>query len=518
MQLSKTVTVLWRPQSRSLSAMLLGLVVLLALWYQVKLLDYVEWGDESETIIAARMLASGMQLYSEVFNHHGPLVFLSGYLLELAGHFSVASHRVPIAVLQWMAIFAVYRSPLFSENPDKHIFLAIIITAMISLLPGHQLYGHAYIYQVIAGLMVVIIAAHYTLPAIADAKQLSHARVATGSILIACLPFLAITYLPAAALLFLCSLRRASLRWTLACTLAGLICNVAFLGLIGSFKGYMAYHIYLNAQILPLYNGGQGIARLIKNMLSMILATAPIESFLSFMGLFIGFAAVADLEKARFPWRSTLLAVAIATLLLRGVEFHGAAFWYAYIGVMALCLAQLHLTQKQQLIWQILVLFCVFRLAYPTLVGDDLLSEKRKESTTFGELAKAITNKDDRVIAYSFQNFEYLSADRLPASGDFFYLPWQEKYNESPRFGIRINACDDIKRTQPKLMLIDKWMVFGKYPWDSYAGCVQGVLDARYRQIPNELIFVRSDYYDRAVAFLALKKKSSLRSASLDAH
>ena len=72
--------------------------------YQSFLLTYLYFDDEAETIVTARMMANGMQLYSEIFNHHGPLTFLTGYILELIRPSGIKGHRITIL------ISAYYRS------------------------------------------------------------------------------------------------------------------------------------------------------------------------------------------------------------------------------------------------------------------------------------------------------------------------------------------------------------------------------------------------------------------------
>ena len=47
---------------------LIFLFILLSLRYQYFLLEYMEWGDESETIVTSKMMVAGMKLYSEIFN------------------------------------------------------------------------------------------------------------------------------------------------------------------------------------------------------------------------------------------------------------------------------------------------------------------------------------------------------------------------------------------------------------------------------------------------------------------
>ena len=48
---------------RKPSYFVLFVSVMLAVWYQSRILEYIEWGDESETIVAAKMLAAGMSRF-----------------------------------------------------------------------------------------------------------------------------------------------------------------------------------------------------------------------------------------------------------------------------------------------------------------------------------------------------------------------------------------------------------------------------------------------------------------------
>ena len=136
---------------------LLAGFIFLVLRYQIRLLDYFEWGDESETIVTAKMLASGQRLYSEVFNMHGPLVFLPGYLLEKIASFGIRGHRIVIVLLQWCALVAIYCSPIKANKWQKLIYTTIVATFILINLP--DAFGHTYIYQAIAGLILIILLA-----------------------------------------------------------------------------------------------------------------------------------------------------------------------------------------------------------------------------------------------------------------------------------------------------------------------------------------------------------------------
>ena len=134
-----------------------------------------------------------------------------------------------------------------------------------------------------------------------------------------------------------------------------------------------------------------------------------------------------------------------------------------------------------------------------------LNSKKIPENTEYALLVKKLTNQDDRIIAYSFQNHQYIFADRLPASGNYFYFPWQEEYNNNPRYGIKLDACQEIKSNKPKLMLIDKMNVNSEYPWESYAQCIQKIIDRDYSQLQGKHYYIRNDL---VTSDLAIEVKS----------
>ncbi len=45
---------------------------------------------------------------------------------------------------------------------------------------------------------------------------------------------------------------------------------------------------------------------------------------------------------------------------------------------------------------------------------------------------------------------------------------------------------------RPKIMLIDKWNVAGRFPWDSYASCIDRLLDD-YFQWLDRPYYLRKD-------------------------
>jgi hypothetical protein len=100
--------------------------LLLAVHYQISLFSYKEWGDESETIITSIMMKEGYSLYDEIFESHGPLIFLPGMFIAYLSGFKILGYRIFIAVLQLLAIFSIYTSPLlmrFSKQKRTYYFI-----------------------------------------------------------------------------------------------------------------------------------------------------------------------------------------------------------------------------------------------------------------------------------------------------------------------------------------------------------------------------------------------------------
>ena len=472
-----------------------ALFVFLIIRYQIRLQDYFEWGDESETIVTAKMMAAGYRLYSEVFNMHGPAIFMPGMVLEKWGSFGIAAHRVFIVLLQWCALLSIYCSPLLHSRLSRLAALVIAALAMVVYLP--DFFGHNYLYQVVAGLLIAIILSQYCFVAIAMPSKLTPSRVVLGNALIVTLPFLAITYIPISVCLFFAAFRPPFFKVVVYSALAALMVHLGFLGVFGSFPGFLAIHVYLNLKIAPAYAGGDlSIAQLAYNF-SRTLIDSPIHLGL-FVVLMVGTIRLALWEKGRLPWRSILLALGIISLLIRGFGFQGLPYMYGVLSFICIALSVSSTLPARWLNYILMgvLIFCAVKLSL-VIKEDQVKLEAKKipQTTEFAELAKRLTDPSDRIIAYSFQNHQYILADRLPAVGNFFYFPWQANYYNHPILGIHTDVCQDIEQAKPKLMLIDKMFVNSEWRWESYAGCIDQILDQQYTQLKGTHYYVRNDLF-----------------------
>jgi hypothetical protein len=477
------------------------LFLFLILRYQINLLDYKEWPDESETIVTAKLIASGKKLYSEIHKTHGPLIYLPGILIEKISDFGVRTHRIFTLLLQLIALTSIYFSPLLDSQLIKKIYTVISASFILLFLP--KFYGHTYIFQSMAGLFLVIILTQYTLPSLAHYNKVNTFRVYLGNMLLISLPFIGISYLPASILLFAASMKKGYLDKIYIASILSFSLNLLYLVTIGSLIGFYVFHIYFNAVVMPLFDLQDYPTTLYAVLINTIKSsTKNLAGVITLISLALLIANTFLKEKLFFwkpliDWRSLFVAIGIVTLLIRGSDVHGLAYYFAVIPIPMLLYKNNKSWNSLSAISVIFLLsICLIKLSL--IIPSDrgkLASKQIQLKTDFSKLVDSLTNKEDRIIAYSNQNYEYIASQRLPASGSFYYLPWVQKYNENPKFDIIVDGCKDIKSYQPKIMLIDKWNVWDKFSWNSYGECIQDILDKNYTQIKGKPYYLRNDIY-----------------------
>jgi len=480
--------------------LLIAIFSLIIIRYQINLLYYKSWEDESETIVAAKLIASGLTLYSEIVSIHGPLSFLPGIIIEKIGSFQVPTHRIFILILELLAFLSVYFSPLLRSRNEKITYTALITSSILIYFP--KFYGHTYIYQSIAALFIVIIFSQYTLPSICKSNSIENKSIIIGNALIASLPFLAISYIPASILLFLVSAKTKNFKYYLKVLLFFLGLNIFLAYLIGSLKGLYAFHVYLNTHIMQLYAPNfypNNIYQIAINILNAL--THNLSGYITCLIFIIFITNTIKNEsifywRSAFQWRALLIVLMLLSLLIRGSSGSYALPYYYAMLCLPLCMKSsiFNIKSRFRYFLYAILFLCLIKLSL-ILPADQNNFNKKKlpEVTEFSLLVKHLTEKNDRIIAYTFQNYEYIKSERLPASGNYAYLPWYEKYFEDPIFNIKIDACADIKKTLPKIMLIDKVMVWEKYTWESYGQCINNLILAHYFKVKDRPYYIRND-------------------------
>jgi len=485
----------------TIATLVIGLAfTVLTFRYQLKLLHFYQWEDESETIVSAKMMAAGHQLYLEIFNPHGPLVFLPGYLLEKFGSFDIAGHRVCIALLQLLMLVSIYKSPLLAQtNPFAKItYTAVAATILVVFFPFH-FFSHMYTYQVMAGLLAAIILAQFLIPNITlPASANSQCKIIFYNLLIVCLPFFSIAYIPAAILLFLAGLKKNHLKLAVAGCLIGLGINLLYLATIGSIEGFYALHYYVPTKLMANMGGSANSSINIYNFLFEIYKGIAAELFAFFLLIVFILAAgrISQSEKG-FPTRTLLMSMACISFLIRGGGFQGVGFYFSCLVVPIIFLKEIKSINYKTVIFLIpLLIICAIKLsAHNWYDKNKLNAHLISGRSDFSDLVQKITNKDDRILAFTYKNAEYIYSDRLPASGNHNFFPWQAKYSENPLIGKPIDTCSDIRNNKPKIILIDGWTPIDSYPFAEYAKCIMSELNAGYSQVKGTPYWIRNDVF-----------------------
>ena len=279
------------------------------------------------------MLANNLKLYSQIFNQHGPLVFAFGYIISKFGDFGISVYRLPIFILNWVAIYCTYTSPVLKEN-NKIYYTVISWSLIYTAIPSF--WGFVYQYQVIAGMLSVIILVRYVMPHITGISQIEGLNSIIFGFLLSLFPFLAVTYLPFTILVLIISLSINNYKKLFIGIFTGVIFNILFLLKIGSIKGYYVDHFYFNSKILPLYNGGQSISQLLAAIINF--HKYNIFGNLILMSIIFYFIYLYRFLKLSQFIKVVSLALVMELFLMRGFTLHGIPFYYSLIGFFSLFL------------------------------------------------------------------------------------------------------------------------------------------------------------------------------------
>lgn len=481
----------------NISALVLILLfAFLLIRYQIKILHFYEWADESTEVVTAKMMAQGYRLYTEVHNNHGPLIFLPGLLLEKIASFGIAGHRVVTLLMQLALLAAIYFSPIVKRTAvvAKLSYIAIAATILVGYFPILA-FAQMYTYQVFAGIFTAIVLAQYALPQASGDAPISRKTIIVCNALIVSLPFLAITYAPTTILLLLACFKKEQLRDQVYGIALGLGLNALFILLFASFPGWYAIHYYVSMKVmLGLQAKDTSLVAFLVEAYKGI--SLELHTFLMFVAVSMSAAKLANFQKG-IPYRAILILVAVLSFLIRGTGFQAVGFYYAFLVMPIIFLRDCNAVNTKTKGFLLFVLtLCCTKLSAQVGIDKFRLEERKiAQSSQLSDLIKKITDKNDRVLIYTFRSSEYILSDRLPASGNHHYFPWQAKFYENPLYGISIDTCKDIERIQPKIISTDFWTPIDSMPWLSYTQCIQDALKMNYSQVKNSNIWIRNDVF-----------------------
>lgn len=489
-------------------------------------LHLIEFVDETEKFVAAQMLNTGQHLYSDIFAHHGPIlyVFAQSYT-QFVSQSDFSLIRLIVIFLAISSGVSVAFSPILNGFAARTLAFALYLMLLSSVWILQGL--HMLLYYQIGGFFCVVILAQMVLPALLGKKMSNIGLICSGcSLMIMC--FSAYSFAPTAALLIISTFlslqaRHENLSWYRKILLSGLFFAafiiIVWLMRFGDVLGYLIYHFYFNQVIYAPFISFTSLALFNNFNLSLapdnIIKTLAVVLLLIWSGVlaFITFNQTESNQNTGLKWLA-LLCLFIAVLFMnpRGVSgFQNAGFVVCNFAAIALMLASClkshsitsWLAPMPPLACMVLLIVLteqvrMYALSSPGGVRLKELSRfvvdmKPEQSRTY-DLLRLITPKESKILALPFNPQVYIKADRLPASGHYYYLPWQAAYNQASLLGYKIDLCKDIVTNRPTVIWFDNWSVWGKYTIDQYEPCVFKLIKENYVQINGDNPFhVRSD-------------------------
>ena len=473
-----------------------------------------EFGDETEKFVAAQMIHQGHHLYRDIFAHHGPVPYMLAHLYTLLvspNNFTYI--RVFPALLAVLSAAAIYLSPVFKTTAPRALSAGayFLLLSPIWVLQGI----HMLLYQQIGGFLLTIAFMQLSFPLFFGIKPTKYGLLVSGiAITLSCFTSYAfgasaLLLLAASVALVFASTEKDDAKTLippfLAGVLGGALAIISWMLLFADFKGFLVYHFYFNQNVYSSF-----VVISLKKLFEIFYFSLSQDSIIHsftlllfvFWVCFFVFSSVDRSSTRKTLARLFALLLLIASIVLLNLRaitnFQDSGFVVANLAAFAFAcgLAMQHHLQRGRCLWAIGTLSVfAFSVILMKQIGGyavspfglvkkadfknhlDLMKPNRYEVFEF---IRAITKKEDDLLVLVFNPAMYIRLDRLPASGNYYYLPWQAAYNKQPIDGYKIDICDDIEKNAPSVIAFDNWKVWDMYPIDEYEPCVPSLINESY--------------------------------------
>lgn len=494
-------------------------------------LNLFEFGDETEKFVAAQMISDGMLLYRDVFAHHGPVQYMIAHAyLTFLGPADFSQIRWFMIALALSAVMSIYFSPIFKSQVVRQVASGAFLLALSAVW---NLQGiHMVLYHSIGGFLYTVPLMQTGLPLIFGVKPSAFAQALSGfcAVLIC---FTAYSFGPSVTILGLCAFLSALLFFSQKSTMRMLFfvglgallaatCVSLWLQLFADLKGFLVYHFYFNQAVYSSFINFSfldlGNLFVLSSEPSNIIHSTALLSLLATALLAKSLELpILKIHKRRMAGVACALLGAVSLLFLspRGARgFQGTAFLIASLGLSAAIFALYIQKQleREKLAFAakacaltLTIVFAIFEIvAYKAISTPHgvkktdftsyLVSLDR--SSDFAFLDYLDVKRRD-MLALIFNPALYIKSGRLPASGNYYYLPWQASYNRKPFEDYKIDICEDIERNKPSVIWFDNWRVWCQHAISEYEPCVPSLIEAYYEPMgEGSFYYVRSDKID----------------------
>lgn len=525
---------------------LFGLFLFLA---KAKLgINIFEFGDESEKFVAAQMINDGKRLYLDIFAHHGPVPYIISHAYSLLISKSDFSQiRWFMVALGLVSAVSIYFSPAFKSTSVKLIgaglFLALL--SVIWVLQG----THMILYHQIGGFLFVIVFSQLFLPLVMGVRATNWGMLVSGFAAVS-MCFTAYAFGPSVILVSSASVLLAyrlggvkyaqtSLIFIFLGTCFALTVILLWLYSFADLKGFFIYHFYFNQEVYS-----QFIVFSLSSLKDLfIIKFDPDRILLSFALIMLVASAFMtlwsdnflDYNKNPVLLSLSVLFFAFSVVLLSprgGIGFQRGAFMIAALGIFSassLLFLQKYIIKFNpraflRVFFGLLITLFIFHRAGSDAISSHhgVKSEDFPKFTSYmrpdlddGLVSWMAANKND-FLALIFNPSIYVKNEVLPASGHYYYLPWQAAYNRNAIDGYKIDLCEDIIHRKPTLIWFDNWKVWDKYAISDYEPCVIDLIKSNYNRIADiSPLYVRSDRLIQSSDTILLSKRSMVPSKQL---
>ncbi|MGI6741461.1 MAG: hypothetical protein ACOX7C_08340 [Brevefilum sp.] len=483
--------------------------------------------DEVEKFVAAKMINDGMHLYKDIFAHHGLLPYLLVHLYtKVVSPTNFSFARVINLIFALFSALAIFTSPILDTFSKKVWGVAFFIAG---LSPVWLIQGlHFVLHHSLGGLLFVIPVMHLVLPAMFLGEVSKRGVFISGAfIVLMCftsyplgVPAILLTLSALLSIRVSAQMRKQIFLYFLLGVLITTGLLLLWLWVFGDLVGYYVYHFYFNQTVYKDIIRFD-LTHVFKNFR---LWTSPkkLVHLTSFVQMVIWFLLSSPLllikrnnHKVAKLGSLFLLLFGVLMLNSRGNQgIDNAGFVIANIAILSAVIVALFGGMKDKRYQWLIVLLFIITVTTIEFIGGVSKSAPhevmRKDFDQYHfahepsmeepyELIRRFVEKDEKIQVLVFDPVVYIKANRLPASGNIYYLPWQATYNRQPLLNYRIDLCADILDSQPKIIWFDHWVVYGRYSIDDYEPCFTEILKRDYLKLKDdENIYVQTRFAEEA--------------------
>jgi len=510
--------------TRWVMALPIMLAVLAAYFFAVRVwhgMRFVGFVDESEHLLGGKMLNEGAILYRTFVTQHGPATFmLTQAYGAMFGWRHANGARVISAALAIGAASCVATTPALPDRIARLWAAALFLglTASVWILQGLYLVN----YHAIGGFLLVAALALFVVPAWFGAP-VSRARAGLAGACCTLVIATAYSFGPAivllgASALWATALRPASAtgRTFIAGAALAAFYVLAWLLVFGDLLGYLAFHFAEN-QFVFVHFMPFTFANFLRSLVPSWQPWALVQSF-AVLCCAVSFCLLLliDLVPPRKRLAGPILLGLAGVLALdaRGsLYFQNGSFLVSSIGVLSMALpaAMIRFMPAPGPVGITAgTLLMGLGLAGTELAGRHAVSSPvtatRAEIVAMPRVSigmltapefvriRELVRPDEHILAVPYAPGLYMAADRKPMDRYFYYLPWDAAYAKAPWFGRTHDLCVDLPKAPPRLIYLDRYVIWDRYDIRDYATCLFAFLKAHYRrQADFPDLFVRAD-------------------------